>query len=123
MGLFNYFLIDLVQERLLCNKVAKQRTALQYLECMLDLFTCTDLIMTMFHFLTGLPMKTQEEELLESDELDSSSYHSSRLSMSIEGNSLLIDHGINKQSTEATNRKSDLSLRGGIAEKGILSHF
>ena len=30
--------------------------------------------MTLFHFLTGLPVKTQEEELMESDDIDASAY-------------------------------------------------
>ena len=61
---------------------------------MLDIFTCTDLVMVVFYFISGLPLKTKEEEMME--DLDDgsigdiSSYHS-RLSMSIEGNRLSID--------------------------------
>ena len=50
--------------------------------------------MVVFYFISGLPLKTKEEEMME--DLDDgsigdiSSYHS-RLSMSIEGNRLSID--------------------------------
>ena len=55
---------------------------------MLDIWTCSDLTDVIFIFLTGLPQKTKEEEMLiESDDLDSSMYNS-RLSMSIEGSIL-----------------------------------
>ena len=58
---------------------------------MLDLFKCSDLVMCIFHFLTGLPLKTKEEEDMEDFDLDDEvSYRSSRLSMSIEGNRLSI---------------------------------
>ena len=47
---------------------------MQYIEQLLDIFQCSDLVMIVFFFLTGLPVKTQEEELMESDDLDSSAY-------------------------------------------------
>lgn len=87
MCLFNNFLIDILQERLISTDVTIKRTAFQYLEQMLDIFTCSDLILCIFHFLTGLPIKTKEEAEMDNfdDEIDISSYRSSRLSMSIEG--------------------------------------
>jgi len=69
---------------------------LQYVEQMLDIFSCNDLVLCMFYFITGLPVKTKEEELMEDFNDDNSSagtissYHS-RLSMSIEGNMLSIE--------------------------------
>jgi hypothetical protein len=53
--LFNQFLIDILQERLLSDDIMTQRTALQYLEQMLDIFTNSTLVKTVFHFLVGLP--------------------------------------------------------------------
>jgi len=83
-------LIDIIQDRLLDDNLVKRRTALQYIEQMLDIFTCSDLINAIFIFLTGLPQKTKEEdELRASEDLDSSMYNS-RLSMSIEGGMLSI---------------------------------
>jgi len=64
---------------------------------MLDIFSCNDLVLCMFYFITGLPVKTKEEELMEDFNDDNSSagtissYHSTRLSMSIEGNMLSIE--------------------------------
>ena len=69
---FNYFLIEILQSRILHQNIVVRRTALQYMEQMLDVFRCSDLVMTVFYFLTGLPSKTPEEELLESDDIDSS---------------------------------------------------
>ena len=56
--------------------LVKRRTALQYIEQMLDIFTCSDLINCLFYFLTGLPGKTKEEEeaLIEDDDIDMQSY-------------------------------------------------
>ena len=125
--LFNYFLIDIMQARLLDENIVKRRTALQYIEQMLDIFTCSDLVNVIFIFLTGLPVKTKEEEFFESDDLDSSVYNS-RLSMSIEGTGVLnIDP--RHSSTNASGRESDLSSNGGMGasgiggENGILAHF
>lgn len=100
---------------------------------MLDIFTCSDLILCIFHFLTGLPLKTKEEEVMEDfddDDCDISSYRSSRLSMSIEGNMFQIERkflggGVNKEA-----RKSDLdqideqvSKKFKTGNEGILNHF
>lgn len=64
-----------MQIRLLDKSLSKKRTALQYIEQMLDIFSCSDLVNCVFFFLTGLPKKTQEEEEhVESDDLDSSAY-------------------------------------------------
>ena len=78
---------------------------MQYIEQLLDIFQCSDLVMIVFHFLTGLPVKTQEEELMESDDLDSSAYQS-RLSMSIEGNRFQVGP---KASTNASGVSSELN--------------
>lgn len=71
---------------------------------MLDLFKCSDLVMCVFHFLTGLPVKTKEEEEMEDfdDDVEISSYRSSRLSMSIEGNRLSIGHKFLNRSITAS---------------------
>ena len=113
-----------MQQRLLHKDLSRQRTALQYFEQLLDIFTCSDLVTSMFHFLTGLPSKTKEEELRESDDLDSSSYQS-RLSMSIEGSSLQIGRKLNNNSTNVSLvGESDTNLRSGaVADHGLLSHF
>ena len=133
---FNYFLIDIMQARLLEDNIMKKRTALQYIEQILDIWTCSDLVNVIFIFLTGLPQKTKEEEMLiESDDLDSSMYNS-RLSMSIEGSLLQIGMKQNS-STNASNRDSDLTMGGlgmtGLVggsrqvqygeENGLLAHF
>ena len=76
-----------MQPRLLSQEIVIQRTALQYLEQLLDIFQCSDLVQCLFYFMTGLPSKTKEEELHEDDDLDASDYQS-RLSMSIDGNML-----------------------------------
>ena len=119
-----------MQARLLDENIVKRRTALQYIEQLLDVWTCTDLVNVIFIFLTGLPQKTKEEEMLiESDDLDSSMYNS-RLSMSIEGNMLQI--GLKQNSTNASGRESDLMMEFDNAksskqaiggENGLLAHF
>ena len=74
--------------------LVKRRTALQYIEQMLDIFTCSDLVNCLFYFLTGLPGKTKEEEaLIEDDDVDSENYQS-RLSISIDNQKLSIDRKI-----------------------------
>ncbi len=107
-----------------------RRTALQYFEQMLDIFMCNDLIMCLFYFLTGLPLKSKEEEIMEDLEDgsvgDISSYHS-RLSMSLEGNILSIERkleGVTSKDASGNDRKvrfsKDLSLKGGHAGGAIL---
>ena len=61
VSLFNYFLIDIMQKRLLHDSSLTKRTALQYFELMLDIFTNSSLIMTMFYFFTGLPESKKEQ--------------------------------------------------------------
>ena len=127
--LFNNFLVDILQGRILDSDTLRRRTALQYFEQMLDVFTCSDLIITLFQFFSGLPVKTKEEEEMEEfdDESDVSSYHS-RVSVSIEGGRLSIDrkHVRGRPNVYDSGRDSDLfeeSLRGAVEGNGILAHF
>ena len=104
------------------------------------MFKCSDLVMCVFHFLTGLPVKTKEEEEMEDfdDDVEISSYRSSRLSMSIEGNRLSIGHkflnrsitasGMIRTSDPQDQRQGGIALREAVDESavpgtGILNHF
>ena len=103
---------------------------------MLDIFTCSDLILCIFHFFTGLPRKTKEEEEMEDydddDGADISSYRSSRLSLSIQGSHINIGRKLigGKKSMDAFNAElEDIDTRERFegTEKngnmGILNHW
>ena len=51
-----------MQKRLLHDSSMTKRTGLQYFELMLDIFTNSSLIMTMFYFFTGLPESKKNEQ-------------------------------------------------------------
>ena len=93
---------------------------------MLDLFSCSDLVNCLFYFTTGLPVKTKEEELMESDDLDSSHYQS-RLSMSIEGGDFQIGRRLKdaRSGQGSTQRDSNASRGsgGGVRDNALLGHF
>jgi hypothetical protein len=49
-----------LQPRILSENLAEKRTAMQYAEQMLDIFTNSSLVVTMFHYFVGLPKLRKE---------------------------------------------------------------
>ena len=120
--LFNYFLVDILQPRLLSENIVTKRTALQYAEQMLDVFTNSALVTTVFYFFVGLPSKRKLGSVSSSDTNYAAPAdggpHKARLSLTLKDQRVSIGIKSRRGARQAVgdSTRFDSALRGSSAD-------